>query len=126
MRRDAPLGSALPTFLTNSTNYNGSIPLHNQTISWASLPDTSWDGFAVLIDDVEKYVGPALNYSLSWLEDGLPHFFRLAVRDLLPLLILVTELFFFQLTSGGTAGDFTKAGTIWPNGTWSDPLAGPS
>jgi hypothetical protein len=78
LQRDAPSGSSLPVLMTNSTNYNSSIPLQNQTISWGGLQD-GWDGFALLIDDVERYVGPALNYSLSWLEGGLPHFIRLAV-----------------------------------------------
>lgn len=31
------------------------------------------------MDDVERYVGTALNFSLAGLEAGLPHFFRLAV-----------------------------------------------
>ncbi|KAH8102430.1 hypothetical protein BXZ70DRAFT_928537 [Cristinia sonorae] len=108
LRRDAPLGSALPSFRTNATNYNSSVPLQNQTIFWDALVDDSWDGFALLIDDVERYVGTALNYSLASLQTGLPHFFRLAY------------------TSGGQTADFTKAATLWPNGTWVDPPPGPS
>ncbi|KDQ63414.1 hypothetical protein JAAARDRAFT_29445 [Jaapia argillacea MUCL 33604] len=109
LQRDAPLGTDLPSFLTNSTTFNGSIPLPNQTIFWQSLPSgESWDGFALLIDDVERYAGTALNYSLNGLMTGVPHFFRLA------------------FTSQGTPGDFTMAATLWPNGTWSDPLPGPS
>ncbi|CDO73206.1 hypothetical protein BN946_scf185007.g261 [Trametes cinnabarina] len=80
LRRDAPLGSDLPTFATNSTNYNASIPFQNQSIFWNPLPQgESWDGFALLVDDVERYVGTALNYSLSALDPTLIHFFRLAV-----------------------------------------------
>ncbi|KAI8981259.1 hypothetical protein BD414DRAFT_492121 [Trametes punicea] len=109
LRRDAPLGSDLPTFATNSTNFDASIPFLNQTIFWNPLPDgEGWDGFALLVDDVERYVGTALNYSLSALEPTLIHFFRLA------------------FTSSGVAGDFTKAATLYPNGTWVDPLPGPS
>ncbi|OSD03563.1 hypothetical protein PYCCODRAFT_1388525 [Trametes coccinea BRFM310] len=109
LRRDAPLGSDLPTFATNSTNFNASIPFHNQSIFWNPLPQgESWDGFALLVDDVERYVGTALNYSLSALDPTLIHFFRLA------------------FTSSGTAGDFTKAATLYPNGTWVDPAPGPS
>lgn len=55
----------------------------NQTITWANIPSSianqGWSGFALLVDDVEVYVGAALNYSLAALEVGLPHFFRLAV-----------------------------------------------
>ncbi|KAI0830722.1 hypothetical protein BC628DRAFT_1355313 [Trametes gibbosa] len=109
LRRDAPLGSDLPSFVTNSTNYNPSTPFLNQTIFWNALPDgEGWDGFALLVDDVERYVGTALNYSLSALDPGLLHFFRLA------------------FTSSGVSGDFTMAATLYPNGTWMDPLPGPS
>ncbi|THH18405.1 hypothetical protein EW146_g2555 [Bondarzewia mesenterica] len=109
LRRDAPLGSDLPSFATNSSTYNASIPLQGQTIFWSALPSgESWDGFGLLVDDVERYVGTALNYSLSGLQAGIPHFFRLA------------------FTSAGTAGDFTMPATLWPNGTWVDPLPGPS
>ncbi|KAI0068316.1 hypothetical protein BV25DRAFT_1818708 [Artomyces pyxidatus] len=109
LRRDAAIGTDLPDFLTNATSYNATLPWQNQTIFWSSLPrDEGWDGFALLVDDVERYVGTALNYSLAALETGIPHFFRLA------------------FTSDGVAGDFTKAATLWPNGTWVDPSPGPS
>ncbi|KAI0321382.1 hypothetical protein OF83DRAFT_1198957, partial [Amylostereum chailletii] len=109
LQRDAPLGSDLPAFLTNSTTYNSTISLQNQTILWSTLPSgESWDGFALLVDDVERYTGSALNFSLGVLQEGIPHFFRLAFM------------------SSGTAGDFTKAATLWPNGSWVDPHPGPS
>src|SRR3954449_9355246 len=77
------MGSALPTFLTNSSSFNASIPLINQTISWLAPTHDDWNGFVLLIDDVERYKGPALNFSLASLQVGLPHIFRLAVsRDI--------------------------------------------
>ena len=85
------MGSALPAFLTNSTNFNASIPFANQTIFWEPISDTTdWDGFALLVDDVERYVGTALNYSLASLQAGIPHFFRLAV-SLLRCLMSITD-----------------------------------
>ncbi|KAG9054310.1 hypothetical protein FS842_005492 [Serendipita sp. 407] len=109
LRRDAPLGSELPAFLTNATNWNTSIPLVNQTLLWdAPPPGLNWDGFSLLVDDVERYVGTATNFSLSGLNASIPHFFRLA----------------FQ--SQGTSGDFTKAAVWNPSGSWSDPEPGPS
>ncbi|KAG1875604.1 hypothetical protein DFJ58DRAFT_873175 [Suillus subalutaceus] len=109
---DGTTGSPLPTFLTNSTTYNTSIALANQTISWNGMPTAiatqGWNGFGLLVDDVEVYVGTALNYSLAALESGLPHFFRLAYA------------------MGGTPGDFTMPATLWPNGTWVDPPPGAS
>ncbi|KAF8807725.1 hypothetical protein BYT27DRAFT_7098483 [Phlegmacium glaucopus] len=107
LRQDAPLGSDLPIFGTNSTNFNSSIPFLNQTIFWNPLIE-GWDGFALLVDDVQRFAGTGLNFSLGSLNPGLPHFFRLAY------------------TSSGVAGDFTMAATLWPNMTWVDPLPGPS
>lgn len=109
---DGPTGSPLPEFVTNSTTYDPSVPLGNQTIFWSSIPSAlvteGWNGFSLLVDDVERYAGNALNYSLAGLDAGLPHFFRLAY------------------TSRGSAGDFTMPAALWPNGTWVDPLPGPS
>ncbi|KAG6381055.1 hypothetical protein JVT61DRAFT_5451 [Boletus reticuloceps] len=109
---DGPTGSPLPTFLTSSSNYNAAITLANQTISWAPIPGNlssqGWNAFSLLVDDVERYVGSALNFSLAGLEGGLPHFFRLAYA------------------SNGNPGDFTMPATLWPNGTWTNPLFGPS
>ncbi|KAH9937063.1 uncharacterized protein B0H18DRAFT_1081352 [Fomitopsis serialis] len=65
LQGDGASGSAMPSFVTNSTNWNAFMPLHNQTISWAALPSSGgWDGFSLIIDDVERYTGTALN-SLS-------------------------------------------------------------
>ncbi|KAJ8594851.1 hypothetical protein M405DRAFT_760088 [Rhizopogon salebrosus TDB-379] len=109
---DGATGSALPTFLTSAATYDASIPLTNQTITWANIStniaNEGWNGFALLVDDVEVYVGAALNYSLAALEVGLPHFFRLAYA------------------ASDTPGDFTMPATLWPNGTWVNPLPGPS
>ncbi|KAF8078762.1 LCCL domain-containing protein [Lyophyllum atratum] len=104
LQQDGPQGSLLPSFLTNSTNFNASIAFVNQTIGWDGLSGT-WDGFSLLVDDVERYVGTATNFSLAAFDHTIPHFFRLAVSD---------------------AGDFTMPAVLWPNGTWVDPAAGPS
>ncbi|TFL06797.1 hypothetical protein BDV98DRAFT_498161 [Pterulicium gracile] len=105
--RDATLGSEIPEFLTTAANFNSTLPLIEQTLRWAPLPDNStWDGFSLLVDDVERYVGPAMEFSLALFDPLLPHFFRLA------------------LTSSGVSGDFTMPATLWPNGTWVDPLEG--
>ena len=81
LRQDATLGSGIPAFLTNSTTFNPSIPLRNVTLSWEGLPSGGgdWDGFSLLIDDVERFRGTATSFSLALLDQSLPHFFRLAV-----------------------------------------------
>lgn len=45
------------------------------------------------------------------------------MRDISLLFLL---LIIVQYTSDGVAGDFTMPATLWPNGTWVDPLPGPS
>ncbi|CAE6429360.1 unnamed protein product [Rhizoctonia solani] len=111
LRRDAPLGSSLPTFVTNSSSVMSSLT--NISISWnaisSELSDSEgWNGFSLLVDDVQRVTGESLSYSLSGLQVGIIHFFRLAYqRD-------------------GVSGDYTKAATLFPNGTWVDPLPGPS
>ncbi|RDB28488.1 hypothetical protein Hypma_015676 [Hypsizygus marmoreus] len=107
LRQDGPQGSLLPTFLTNSTNFNSSIAFVNQTIAWDGLSGT-WDGFSLLVDDVERYAGNALNFSLAAFDPAIPHFFRLAFK------------------AGAETSDFTMPAVLWPNGTWVDPLPGPS
>ena len=129
LRRDAALGSALPSFSTTAAHFNASIPLVNQTIAWNPITDTAdWDGFALLVDDVERYVGTALNYSLASLQAGIPHFFRLAVSARVSSITAKRDVDHDdpQFTSDGTPGDFTMPATLWPNGTWVDPLPGPS
>ena len=87
LRQDSTLGSGVPYFLTNSTTFDPSIPLRNQTLLWEGLSSNGggWDGFSLLIDDVEVFHGMATNFSLALLNQSLPHFFRLAVSRLRPL-----------------------------------------
>ncbi|KAF8213208.1 hypothetical protein K438DRAFT_1564634, partial [Mycena galopus ATCC 62051] len=105
LQQDAVLGTDLPTLLTNSSTYNTSIPFADQLLFWEA-PPPGWDGFSLLVDDVERYLGSALNFSVAAFDPALIHFFRLA------------------LTSDGSTGDFTNAATLYPNGTWVDPLPG--
>ncbi|CAE6524352.1 unnamed protein product [Rhizoctonia solani] len=111
LQRDAPLGSSLPSFITNSST--AIFSLTNASINWdaisSELSDSEgWNGFSLLVDDVQRLTGDGLSYTLSGLQAGVTHFFRLAYqRD-------------------GISGDYTKAATLFPNGTWLDPLPGPS
>ncbi|KAG8716014.1 hypothetical protein FRC11_011270 [Ceratobasidium sp. 423] len=111
LQRDASLGSSLPSFVTNSSAAISSLT--NASISWnaisSELSDSEgWNGFSLLVDDVQRLTGDSLSYALSGLQAGVTHFFRLAYqRD-------------------GTSGGYTKAATLFPNGTWLDPSPGPS
>lgn len=105
LRRDAPLGSDLPAFAMSS------IDVASPSVSWSAIPANltdSWDGFALLVNDVLRYTGSGTNYSLAGLRPDIPYYFRLA----------------YQLQ--GSSGDFTKAAVGYLNGTWVAPAAGPS
>lgn len=102
----------------------------NQTIHWVDIPKEvlaeGWKGFSLLVDDVERYTGNALNYTLTGLDAAIPHFFRLAVSLFFLLSSSNLSNRVEQYTSGDSVSDFTMPATLWPNGTWIDPLPGPS
>jgi len=108
--RDGALGTDRPVFVSNSTTWNSSIPLHNQTISWELIPNdgNQWDSFSLMVDDVERLLANVTDFGLLGLQEGLPHYFRLAY------------------SKNGQSGDYTKAATLFANGTWLDPLPGPA
>ncbi|KAH8835885.1 hypothetical protein DL96DRAFT_1732991 [Flagelloscypha sp. PMI_526] len=105
LRRDDIFGSTIPTFVTNSTNWNTTRALAEQFVFWEELSG-DWDGFSVLVDDVERYVGTATNLSMAAFAAGVPHFIRIA------------------FTSTSQPGDYTMPAIIWPNGTWQEPEPG--
>ena len=77
LRRDAPAGTPLPEL---RGIYDITVPWIDRAVQWTQIPDNvAADGFRLLVDDVERYTGPALNYSMRFLRDDVPHFFRLAV-----------------------------------------------
>lgn len=99
------------------------------TLLWEGLPSNSdgWDGFSLLIDDVERLRGTATSFSLALLDQTLPHFFRLAVsQSILPVRSALTDYDVDQFTSGNDVGDYTKAASFFPNGSWVDPPPGSS
>ncbi|GAA5986746.1 hypothetical protein JCM11641_007760 [Rhodosporidiobolus odoratus] len=109
---DGALGTSLPIFLTNSTNFAQAAT--DGFVSWMSPTDAAtegegWNGFALLVDDVLRQTGTATNFSLAGLEAGVVHYFRLAYQN------------------AGSSGDFTKAAVAFlSNSTWIDPATGPS
>ncbi|KAK0521878.1 hypothetical protein OC834_006496 [Tilletia horrida] len=134
---DGTLGTGRPVFLNSSTNWagvNSSSPIANGIVAWAPLntsdPDQQgFDSFNLLVDDVLRYSGSGTTFNLSTLiedfdvgtgaDDGTgaalvdqlqrePHFLRLA----------------FASGSGSSPGDFTRAATVYFNGTFVDAPPG--
>ncbi|KAF1945497.1 hypothetical protein EJ02DRAFT_509466 [Clathrospora elynae] len=104
LRGDAQLGSGIPAILE---------PVINGTsisFVWESLL-RGYQGVSVLVNDVERYrgTGGVTTGSFIWNRSsaaGSPDYFRFGFIDYQPF--------------GGVAySDFTRAGTWWPNGTWS-------
>ena len=90
------------------------MPLRNLTLLWEGLPSGSagWDGFSLLIDDVERFRGTATNFSLALLDQGLPHFFRLAVSQ--PILSIRDSLTCGWLTLASLSSQRTGSQEIIP------------
>lgn len=121
LRGDAPVQSPLPVIDEPKISPNTSI-----TFSWEAPPAPSYDGISVLVNDVERFrtyfddgnSAPGAGSSgvvsnVTWTRPkGL-------VKD-------EPEYFRFAWVSGGTRGDYTKAGR-WDGGEgWEEMKAGPS
>ena len=110
--QDGPQNSALPAFANSTASWSW-VPGAAATIGFAAVPSnltSTWDGYSLIVDDVERYSGTATTFTIaaSLLQAGIPHFLRLAY------------------TNSGVAGDFTRAAVIAANGAWMDPAPGPS
>jgi hypothetical protein len=76
---DGTLGTSIPQFLTNSTNFAQSIT--EGIVSWMSVEQAgvtaeNWDGYELLVNDVLVQTGSATNYSIRALNASVPYFFR--------------------------------------------------
>ena len=72
---DGSNGSPLPILLTSATNFTAD----QAAIWWEAIPANlvgSWDGFAVIVDDVLAWTGTSTNFSIAALDRSLPHYFR--------------------------------------------------
>ncbi|KAK4669435.1 uncharacterized protein QC763_203000 [Podospora pseudopauciseta] len=121
LRGDAPVQSPLPVIDEPKISPNTSI-----TFSWEAPPAPSYDGISVLVNDVERFrtyfddgnSAPGAGSSgvvsnITWTRP------RGLVKD-------EPEYFRFAWVSGGTRGDYTKAGR-WDGGEgWEEMKAGPS
>ncbi|KAF2220751.1 hypothetical protein BDZ85DRAFT_275755 [Elsinoe ampelina] len=119
--RDVNLDSLLPIIVPPVVGALG----NNITFTLGPIPKgldhgRKYDGISVLVNDVERLrtysdffeEGSWTNGTKQWTWDrykeGLPEYFR------------------FAYMMGGSAADYTKAGTWLENGTWVPPAKGPS
>lgn len=142
VRGDGTIGSALPSFLTNSTTWSGVTALPNATgiVEWVGIPNSlkdTYDSIALLVDDVLRYQGTdtlfdlgslytAYGANVSLSDEGIT-VTNSSWREKVELArALATEPHYLRLAyvSQGNYGDFTRAATAYFNKTWVDAPAG--
>lgn len=103
LRGDAQLGSGVPSILEPVINGT------TITFAWKGLV-RGYEGVSVLVNDVERFRGGALanEGGFTWTRQALddPEYFRFGFVN-------------YQPFGGVSYSDFTRAGTWWPNSTWS-------
>jgi hypothetical protein len=80
LQRDAALDTSIPTLVTNSTNWGGFVDAAfvNSSLLWNAIPSelaSDWNGFSLLVDDVERYVGTGTS------EQHIPTLLRMVRTD---------------------------------------------
>ncbi|KAF2876518.1 hypothetical protein BDV95DRAFT_560958 [Massariosphaeria phaeospora] len=106
LRGDAQLGYGIPSILPPTFSPTTS----NITFEWDHLL-RGYEGVSVLVNDVERFRGFHKNgdNNFTWTRRAMDHpeFFRFGFVNYLPF-------------GGVTYSDFTRAGTWWPDGRWTD------
>ena len=107
LRGDATLGSGIPAVVA-------AVSGGNITFTWDGIL-RGYEGVSVIVNDVERYrgvhAGTDANFTWTRKAEDEPEYFRFGFINYLPFGSL-------------SYSDFTRAGTWWPNGTWSDPAPG--
>ncbi|RVD84202.1 uncharacterized protein DFL_005964 [Arthrobotrys flagrans] len=129
LRGDALLGSILPQ-VEEVVAMAGNV-----TIGWATI-EKPWDAVSVIVNDVERYrgsessvvlqrrtIGEIMKQSL-WDNPGTENL----AGDQSPFGNEEAEKMYIRVgyVRGSFVGDYTKAGTVFPNGTWAEMEAGAS
>jgi hypothetical protein len=113
LQGDAPYNSALPTPLEPIISLG--LAASNISFNW-NFPPVPYDGFSVLVNDVERFrgytdEGYGLGREWTWVrEQGLaePEYFR------------------FGYMQGSANWDYSRAGIWMPDGSWVEMEDGPS
>ncbi|XPT02110.1 hypothetical protein M3J09_011232 [Ascochyta lentis] len=107
LRGDAQLGSGIPSIVA-------AVSGSNITFTWDSIL-RGYEGVSVIVNDVERYrgvhAGSSGNFTWTRQATDSPEYFRFGFINYLPF-------------GSVSYSDFTRAGTWFSNGTWSDPMPG--
>ena len=107
LRQDGKLDSAAPHILEPVISQVGDVLV--AVFSWAA-PPAEMDGVSVLVNDVER--------SRRFFNDGVDQ--KSGSFELLrPVGLHLNEYIRFAYMKGGQTLDYTSAGTLFENGTWS-------
>lgn len=136
---DHTLGTDLPVFASNNMTWTGVSSGNasaNGTVTWDAIPDnltSSWDSYALIVDDVLRYQGSVTSFNLSSLLSFYESDAELGVGSSLDAAstsalnrTLAAEPHYLRLAyvSSGAYGDFTRAAVAYFNGTWRDAPPG--
>lgn len=123
LRGDAQLGTLLPELRIPPIIHNGSgkHAHSNITFDFSELDlhrEKGYDGISILVNDVERFRA----YEGGWFGDtvGIRNFTWRRHGEDLP------EYFRLAFMSGGSVGDYTKAGVWGADGGWTEAKPGPS
>lgn len=110
--------------LSDSTGVNSAGQADGITTSSTSSSELAsrWDGYSLIVNDVEQYRGNATSFSIKhWLESWGPS------KDDNPQNLYVRLAFVNEQPGRESTGDYSKAGVIdLSSGEWTVPLPGPS
>lgn len=118
LRRGAPsLRGGLPTFLEPLISEVDGYILQWSTLDAAAPADLlpAWDGFSLIIDDVERYRGPETSFNLTdW-----------ALSTGMDIAKAYIRLAYTLVRDRGQTGDYTRAAVAaLANRTWTPPPPG--
>ncbi|KDN44874.1 hypothetical protein K437DRAFT_224606 [Tilletiaria anomala UBC 951] len=142
VRGDGIISSDLPSFATQQATWAGVVANSTNTtasrgtVTWTPIPvnlTSSWDSFALLVDDVLRYQGTATSFNISSIlsdyESDAAKNLTNSLNDVSVVSLsqqLASEPHYLRLAyvSQGQYGDFTQAATAFYNGTWIDAPPG--
>lgn len=139
IRGDAVAGTGIPTFFPTSVwqGVSPQSPTGDGLVRWSDLPADqpgAWDGFALLVDDVLRYAGPATSFNLSTLAEAYLSDDSIGAANLSEYpgaaaalqANIASQPHWLRLAYSlqGVPGDYTRAATVYWNSTFIEAPRG--